>query len=204
MNPFLYPKSRHIRSGHPGSYRDASRYKPALRIEFERKCVYCQAPDTVRGYDAFGVDHYRPKKRFPAQATAYDNLFYACNACNARKGAYWPAAEHESTRFIPNPCDHEMFRHLRYAHARVEARTEAGRVALDLLDLNDSDAVAWREMILTALALALQKEQETTRVLEALRQKSETEPSDELESAIARLQGELRALEEHRTRLAGA
>jgi hypothetical protein len=46
-----------------------------------------------------------------------------------------------------------MFRHLRYRGASVEARSPAGEVALDLLDLNDSATVTWREGVLGAVSV---------------------------------------------------
>lgn len=203
MNPFRYPKARHIRRQQPGPYRDAARYKPALQVEFERKCVYCRAPDTVRGSESFGVDHYRPKGKFPGLATAYENLFYACNACNSRKGAYWPRPREQSTRFVPNPCDHEMFRHLRFQGAEVEARSDPGRVAVELLDLNASDAVAWRNLVLKALELADRNAEGLARLRLQLLGRARANPDPGLDDAIASIDRELASLDEHRRRLAG-
>ena len=88
MNPFSYPDSQHLRTQKPDRFSDYKRYKPFLRIEFERKCVYCRLPDGVKGEEAFGVDHYRPVSKFPGLDCAYENLFYTCNTCNWRKGDF--------------------------------------------------------------------------------------------------------------------
>ncbi|MFM0653276.1 hypothetical protein [Paraburkholderia sediminicola] len=70
-----------------------------------------------------------------------------------RKGAYWPdVTEKKAGRFIPNPCDHVMFSHLRYASATVQPQTATGTFVCALLDLNSPDAVANRQAIETALA----------------------------------------------------
>lgn len=151
MTTFSYPKSRHSRTQTPPEYANYRSYKPFLRIEFDRCCVYCRHPDGIKTTDAFGVDHYRPKKLFPALATSYLNLYYCCNACNARKDAYWPANSFERTHFIPNPCEHEMFRHLRYDGAKVESKTRAGEVAVATLQLNDSVSIRWRETVLQSI-----------------------------------------------------
>jgi hypothetical protein len=99
----------------------------------------------MRGYEAYGVDHYRPKKLFPHLATEYLNLFYACNRCNAFKGSFWPTPGLRSAKkFIPNPCEHRMFDHLRYKGAQVVAKTPAGAMTVELLDLNHDSAVDWR------------------------------------------------------------
>lgn len=152
MNPFVYPKSRHLRRERPGRFSTHSEYKPFLQREFSRKCVYCRVPDSMKGYDAFGVDHYRPKSVFGSLVKEYSNLFYACNTCNRLKGDYWPPRGKGATHFIPNPCDHEMFKHLRFRGAAVESRTTAGRVTEELLDLNDPEVAAYRNLIIDIIA----------------------------------------------------
>jgi len=93
MSLFAYPAHRHVRSQAPGPFQAYTQYKPFLRLEFERRCVYCRLPDGLRGWEAFGVDHYKPFRRFPWLASVYANLFYSCNVCNQRKGVRWPTAE---------------------------------------------------------------------------------------------------------------
>jgi hypothetical protein len=165
VTAFSYPKSRHQRALNPGPYKDYRRYKPALRSEFGEHCVYCRQHDGIKGYAAFGVDHYRPKSLFDWLATEYMNLYYCCNVCNGLKGGYWPAPELESTHFVPSPCEHVMFRHLRYAGPVVEARSQAGEVAIELLRLNDETTVKWREAILTSIGVLRAQESRVTRVL---------------------------------------
>lgn len=158
MNPFFYPKGKHQRQYTPKQYKRYQTYKRILRLEFAGKCVYCQMPSSLKGNEAFGVDHYRPQKHFRHLSCAYTNLFYCCNACNSAKGSYWPStAAKELTEFIPNPCDHRMFDNLRYAGPRVEARTKAGQVAVDMLDLNDPVAVQYREFVINAVVIAEEK-----------------------------------------------
>ncbi|MGC4062576.1 MAG: HNH endonuclease [Aquabacterium sp.] len=148
MNPFFYPKYKHTRTQKPKQYLTYQAYKPVLRGEFRRKCVYCLTPDTnFPRQDGYGVDHYRPKSLFSDLATDYSNLYYCCNPCNSRKGDYWPNKVDENRLFIPNPCDHEMFRHLRFSGSVVEHRSEAGELAVKLLDLNDPKVIRFRQSI---------------------------------------------------------
>lgn len=150
-NPYVYGKSRHQRTEKPGQYKNYRSYKPTLRVEFKHRCVYCCAPDADRP-ESYAVEHYLPKKDFPQLECAYENLFYACNSCNTRKGKYWPKGPQlKAGRFIPNPCDHVMFQHLRYNGVSVEARTEAGRFTVAMLDLNSPKALQHRTNVLTAL-----------------------------------------------------
>src|SRR5690348_6977342 len=114
MTPYIYPKTKHIRSEAPPEFRQYTRYKSYLRKEFSSKCVYCCNPDQGRP-ELYHVDHYRPKIQFPELMCAYSNLFYACPSCNQRKGRYWsPPSEQRGSRFIPNPCDTKMFNHVRF------------------------------------------------------------------------------------------
>ena len=50
-----------------------------------------------------------------------------------------------------------MFEHLRFNGAAVEARSSAGRVALEMLDLNDPESLQFREFILSTIDLYEEK-----------------------------------------------
>jgi len=156
LNPFAYPKSRHRRKLSPPAYSTYKPYKPYLREEFGSRCVYCCLPDGLKGPDAFGVDHYRPRKRFPALATTYSNLFYCCNCCNSRKSQFWPSAEQlRNQEFVPNPCDHVMFQHLQYKGPIIDLKSPAGRQAEKVLDFNDRASVEYRQFVLDLIAASM-------------------------------------------------
>lgn len=165
MLAFAYPKVRHQRNQVPGHRANYSDYKPYLQIEFDRRCVYCRAPDPLKGYANFGVDHYRPKSRFELLATEYLNLYYCCNDCNRRKGSHWPSAEEEAIHFVPNPCEHVMFQHLRAGKdGKVEARTPAGEFTVELLHLNDDLTVNFRMAAMQAIELLRNEEAKALRL----------------------------------------
>lgn len=147
MTTFAYPKRRHVRTQKPRQYVNYRAYKPYLQQEFARTCVYCRQPDTIGTHATFGVDHYKPKSKFPAHANDYSNLYYCCSACNSRKRDHWPLPEYAETQFIPNPCDHVMFTHLRFQGDVVLPRTEPGRFTAELLDLNDPEVVEFRAFV---------------------------------------------------------
>lgn len=150
MTPYLYGKSRHVRSNNPGLLRKYSAYKPFLRKEFDSKCVYCRSPSTWANGDTFGVDHYRPQSLFPHLGCEYSNLYYCCNRCNRFKGNFWT----EGVDFIPNPCDHVMFDHLRFEGPEVKHKTRAGAATVERLDLNDPEWLRFRADVLQLIELA--------------------------------------------------
>jgi len=204
LNPFSYPKSRHTRRLTPGPFKTYQEYKSFLRDEFQKKCVYCRMPDTMKDYEMYGVDHYRPKSVFPGLETTYANLFYCCNPCNRRKREYWPTYGKGKTHFIPNPCDHEMFTHLRFAAEKVQARTTAGSVARELLDLDDPKAVEYRRFILDALDTFDSKRRETLAAVKALQgMKQGAAPPADIDEGITALETELGKIDLHLARLEG-
>lgn len=198
-SPFRYPQLTHKRRLAPGPFGDYRRYKSPLREEFHEQCVYCRLPDGAGSVDEFGVEHYKPKSRFPELATDYSNLFYCCNTCNRRKGDRWPDdALRKLGRFIPNPCDHVMFAHVRYTDAEVTSRTPAGEYLVELLDLNDPAWMARREMVVTMLRAAVKVRAETEQSLTQLRKKlakATEETKKKLEAGIVSLEQEVATLD---------
>ena len=208
MNPFRYPEAQHIRTQAPDLFSDYRQYKPFLRIEFGKRCVYCLLPDGLKGPEAFGVDHYRPVSRFPGSACEYSNLFYACNVCNWRKGDFWPDTwQWTEGHFIPNPCDHQMSRHLRFERARVEPRTPAGRFTVEALALNDPEDVQYREFLLRSIERCQRQERAVVDLLDNLEDRLSGASGKERDSMIAErvvLEAELASLRSDLERLTGS
>lgn len=149
---------------------------------------------------SFHVEHYRPKKKFPELETEYTNLYYACAACNVRKGPFWPSREEvEKGIFIPNPCDYRMFDHLKFNFAEVMGRSTAGEWTLELLDLNDSDTVAHREALIAAFAGLDRKRRELKERIDQVVAKAASDPSQapDLESEKAILEADIDKIGSH-------
>jgi hypothetical protein len=157
LKAFAYPKTQHRRGPDPGPYTSYKTYKRHLRDEFQGTCVYCRVRDSVDREALFAVEHYRPQSVFPYLITEWNNLFYACLSCNGAKSNFVARGVLAKTRFIPNPCDHVMFAHLRYKGAVVEAHSKTGEFVIDQLDLNAPTSLQFREFFDDALANARQK-----------------------------------------------
>ena len=96
----------------------------------------------------FEVDHYRPASRFPDEEFRYRNLFWSCRGCNGSKSNYWSDPSVRNGEFIPNPCLHRMFEHLKFDAGTVVSKSNAGAAAVRILDLNEPVSVFWRETML--------------------------------------------------------
>ena len=159
----------------------------------------------MKDYELYGVDHYRPKSLFGNLLTKYSNLFYCCNPCNRRKGEYWPPRGKRETHYIPNPCEHVMFQHLRFKGATIETKSPAGAVAEELMDLNDPEAVAYRRFILDAITAYEGTRVELKKALLQIRAKRPegAVTADAADRAIAKLNAHLVQVNGHLDRLVG-
>lgn len=86
IDPFAYPSAPLTRRHGPQGYASYESYRPWLRDEFCFRCVYCLLREQwgqVRGGHA--IDHFEPAALNPDRAVEYDNLLYACSACNTAK-----------------------------------------------------------------------------------------------------------------------
>lgn len=93
---------------------DYKAYRPALRDEFKYACGYCENREPeLGGSEAFHVDHYRPKSKFPHLICKYTNLIYSCRYCNRSKSNYWPNfLEWALGRVILNPRTDNFGKHI--------------------------------------------------------------------------------------------
>lgn len=206
MNPFSYPKIKHARVYTPKQYKRYRTYKRILRLEFKGLCVYCRLPMTMKGNEGFGVDHYRPEKKFPHLVCTYSNLFYCCNTCNSHKNQYWPAtAAKELTDFIPNPCDHVMFDHLRFVGAKITPRSRPGTMAEEFLDLNDPDSISFRNFIIDTIDTYSEKQSTLLKLKneQTKRAKRSSNAAAIAAMAVAEIDAALIVVERNLKRLSG-
>ena len=200
MALFVYPRKKKTRTLSPPQYTNYRHYKPHLQVEFQRTCVYCRRIDSLLLYDSFGVDHYKPKRKFPALENIYSNLFYACNACNRRKGDFWPNREQLKAKlFVPNCCDHSMAYHMRVEpDSIVKGLTPTGSFTVELLQLNDPEHRRFRESISYLLSTTKIREKEikeTIKETKKIIRNSRTTSRSDLEKDLDTLNAELQKIE---------
>jgi hypothetical protein len=146
MNPYHYPAARHVRRHGPCGYADVESYRPWLRDEFAFRCVYCLFREQWgRVKASFALDHFLPVAVHPEHQGNYENLLYACAACNQAKG----------TTVLPNPTevlvDGAVVVH---DDGRIEGTTPEARRLIRLLGLDGREETEARLLWIGIVALA--------------------------------------------------
>lgn len=109
------------------------KYKPFLRNDFRMRCGYCNSEDFwFGGPNAFHIDHFAPKSKFPLLQTRYSNLVYACPYCNRAKSNDWPSDKSNicvvGNKGYLDPCSTEYDNQLcRDEVGRIIPTTELGK-----------------------------------------------------------------------------
>lgn len=143
MNPFAYPAQPHQRRHAPRGYARHESFRDWLRDEFAFRCVYClNREQWVNAKGPFAIDHFVPTSINPNLALEYDNLLYACVACNLTRG----------NQLVPNPLEHLLDSTVDIkADGLLRARSPQAEVIVETLHLNDRAYVVRRERMLTLL-----------------------------------------------------
>jgi HNH endonuclease len=132
--PFRFPPKPHRRVHGPRGHNDYRAYKPWLRDEFEFRCVYCLTRElwVNAGYNAFTIDHVKPKSSYADLIADYDNLVYACNRCNNLKSIKLG---------LPDPCNSSLAKHLKLRSGIFIHVTPLGRRLIEYLKLNEQGRI---------------------------------------------------------------
>jgi hypothetical protein len=143
---FAYPAAVHVRRHGPRGYAvdEYGRYKPWLRDDFAFRCVYCLWRERWEkdGAAIFSIDHVTAQSVAPERICDYENLVYACTACNSSKRA----------SSVPDPCAECFAALLRIRDdGTVEGLTPTGQRMVLILDLNGGRRPEYRGRLLDAL-----------------------------------------------------
>jgi len=101
------------------------------------------------GEEAFEIDHFRPKKKYPKLVGVYANLYYACRKCNGHKWETWPADDQAALgmRFA-DPCAEDPYLHhlCERDGGALEALTLCGAYSNDHIRLDRPAVREWRRL----------------------------------------------------------
>jgi hypothetical protein len=139
-----------VRRENPPAYSVAGKYREHLRRDFLRRCAYCERTESyMGGEEAFEVEHFRPKSKFPDLICTYSNLYYACRRCNGHKSETWPSEETASRgQTFADPCAQDPYvYHLREREdGGLEALTPCGAYSNAHIRLDRTDLRTWRQL----------------------------------------------------------
>jgi hypothetical protein len=150
---FPMPREPHVRR-HGPNYSDYTRCKPWLRDEFQFRCVYCMFRERWErgGWRRYHVDHLVPQSVHPSRITDYENLVYSCDICNQFK----------SDGTMPSPCEVAYGLHYKINDEGepVSLSGGEGQALIEIIGLNDPDAIAYRRRWIKTMRefLALKEE----------------------------------------------
>lgn len=112
-------------------------YKQYLRRDFFHSCAYCTMSESEAQAIRFTIDHYEPQKARPDLEREYNNLMWACDECNRRKGDRTPpaAARASGIRFFRPDQDYYLD-HFEREKLLLKSKTKTGWYSIEALDLN--------------------------------------------------------------------
>jgi hypothetical protein len=150
--PFDYPDTpAGVRHG-PRGYAEAGSFRPWLRDEYSFRCVFCLIREQWgRITGEFDVEHFQPLVRNPKLGTVYENLLYACHACNLLKGQ----------RNISDPRRILVSGQVTVnSDGTIVGLTDDAKRLIDVLCLNSDDYRRWRLIWIRNVELAMQYDRE--------------------------------------------
>jgi uncharacterized protein (TIGR02646 family) len=133
---------------------------PILRAQTGECCSFCGR----RPVECKTIEHHKPKSRFPDEAYAWNNLFYCCSTCQARKREMWH--EHLLKPDVPGYSFPRYFQ-WNFRKNRIEpsdsaspADRKAAQLTICLYNLNAPDHCLCRRRARKAWLLCEQTEED--------------------------------------------
>lgn len=173
MNYTVIEKKSTKREETVSHYRE---YKPVLREEANKKCVYCAIDENpCGGYDHFHVEHFRPKslKPFKKLLKDFENLFYACAICNRFKSNDWPndpVKDHSVVSYAdPKETDYNELFDI-HENGKIFGNFVASKYMIEKINLNRPQLINERRTVLIS-----KKSEEIIEKIESMIQKIESE-----------------------------
>lgn len=113
------------------------------------QCEYCFIP-AVAVFAAHEIDHIIAQKH--GGVTAAENLALSCALCNKHKGSDLTSLDEETGDIVPlyHPRRDRWSEHFQVHDAQFVPLTPTGRVTIRLLQLNRSDRVEERALLIAA------------------------------------------------------
>jgi hypothetical protein len=109
------------------------------------RCEYCRVHEDDEPY-AFHVEHIVPRKHGGDDAPS--NLAWSCQSCNLGKGSNLSGLLDGKIVALFHPRRQTWNRHFRWYGPRLVGKTKCGRVTIRVLNINASDRIALRQVLI--------------------------------------------------------
>ncbi len=118
-----------------------------VRERAGQRCEYCRIPQDLLPWARFHIEHIRARQHGGSDDP--NNLAFACQRCNARKGTNLSAIDPDTDALarLFNPRMDVWQEHFRVAADRIIGMTEVGRATVTLLDMNDPQRLELRAQL---------------------------------------------------------
>ncbi len=115
-----------------------------VRERAKERCEYCQVPQEFDELP-FHIDHIISQKQHGP--TEQSNLALACLSCNAYKGPLTAVVSPDTGQLVPlfHPRQDDWSEHFAWQGAMLTEKTPVGNATIDMLKINLSERVAFRE-----------------------------------------------------------
>jgi hypothetical protein len=115
-----------------------------IRSRAKGRCEYCRIPEAIV-YMPFEIEHVRPRKH-QGQTNA-SNLALACFYCNRHKGTNVAGMMPDGIDVVRlfHPRIDVWDEHFGFSDGVIFHRTEIGRATIDVLRMNEPEAIKHRQ-----------------------------------------------------------
>lgn len=118
------------------------------------RCEYCLIPETAV-LAAHEIDHIISRKH--GGSSEFDNLALSCVLCNKHKGSDLTSIDPDTGKIVPlyHPRRDSWSHHFQLHDAQFIGLTPTGRATIRLLQLNRSDRIGERQLLIAAKILQI-------------------------------------------------
>ena len=116
-----------------------------VRSRAANQCEYCRIHEDDEPY-AFHVEHVVPRKHGGGDAPS--NLAWSCQSCNLGKGSNLSGLLGGEIVALFHPRRQTWSRHFHWVGPRLVGKTKCGRVTIRVLNINASDRIALRQILI--------------------------------------------------------
>ena len=119
----------------------------AVRRRAQGRCEYCLFPEALARLP-FQIDHIIARKH--GGVASPDNLAWSCLYCNSYKGSNLSGIDPDTGALVRlfHPRKDAWTEHFRWEVALLVGRTPIGRATIEVLRINDPDAIAVRASLI--------------------------------------------------------